>query len=402
MPPQVVIVGAGIGGLSLAVALRRVGIPAHVYEQAPTLGAVGAGIGLWCGAVHSLAELGVAEWFWQLRTCPFRRAETTTPSGRVLTGFDVAQMTAKAPSFVVRRADLHRALVEQLDPSTLTLGARVTGVARTDAGVRLRLADGSEVGGDLAVGADGLWSAVRAGLVGDRAPRYSGETCYRGLARFTVADVGMLREVQAPGRRCAVHPIDRHHVYWWATRRSAPGVEEQADERAEVLERLFAGWRYGFPEALAATPASTILKNDLFDRPPLRHWSAGPITLLGDAAHPTTPNLGLGGCLAIEDALVLARALDEHGDDHARALRQYESERRARTARVVRMSRWFGRLGSLTSPAAVRARDLATALTPTSVTAAAFRQLVTEDPGPLRRRDGRGVGRSGANGTASR
>jgi 2-polyprenyl-6-methoxyphenol hydroxylase-like FAD-dependent oxidoreductase len=385
VPPEVVIVGAGIGGLSLAVALRRVGVAARVYERAPSLGDAGAGIGLWCGAVLSLAELGVAEWFWRLRTCPFRWAETATATGRVLTGFDVSAMTVKAPAFVVRRADLHRALVEQLDPSTVTLGTRATRVEQTGRAATVRFADGREVTGDVVVGADGLHSVVRAGLVGDDPPRYSGETCYRGLARFAVADVGMLREVQAPGRRCAVHPIDAGHVYWWATRRSAPGVVESADERAAVLERLFAGWRFGFPEALAATPAPAILKNDLFDRRPLRRWSAGRVTLLGDAAHPTTPNLGLGGCLAIEDALVLARAFDEHGADPVRALQQYESERRDRTAQVVRMSRWFGRLGSLTHPVAVRARDLATALTPTTVTATAFGRAVTYDPGPLRR-----------------
>lgn len=385
MPSQVVIVGGGIGGLSLAVALRRVGVTARIYEQAPSLGAVGAGIGLWCGALLSLEQLGVADWFWRLRTCPFRRAETSTPDGRVLTGFDLSAMTAKAPSFVVRRADLHRALAEQLDPTTVTLGAPVAGVEQRSGGATVRFADGREVEADVVVGADGVRSVVRAGLVGDGPPRFSGETCYRGLAEFSVEDVGMLREVQAPGRRCAVHPIDPHHVYWWAARRSTPGVEESAEERAALLGRLFAGWRFGFPEALAATPAAAILKHDLVDRRPVRRWSAGHVTLLGDAAHPTTPNLGLGGCLAIEDAVVLARALAENDGDHVRAFAQYESERRARTAQVVRLSRAFGRLGSLSNPVAVRARDLATALTPTSITAATFRRVVTYDPGPLRR-----------------
>lgn len=388
-PVDVVVVGAGIGGLSLAVGLRRVGIRARVLDQAPVLGDVGAGIGLWCGAVLSLAELGVDDWFWALRTCPFRWAETVTPDGRALTGFDVSVMTAHAPAFVVRRADLHRALLEQLDPGQVTLSARVAGVAQDSDGVTLVLADGGRVRGEVAVGADGLRSVVRRAVVGaDAPPRYSGETCYRGMASFAVDDVGMLREVQGPGRRCAVHPVDPQHVYWWAARRAPQGLEESPAQRVAVLAEAFAGWPFGFPEALAATATHAVLKNDLVDRPPLRRWSAGRVALLGDAAHPTTPNLGLGGCMAIEDGLVLARAFDENGGDHVRAFTQFEGERRARTAHVVRMSRWFGRLGSVAHPAAVRAREVATALTPTAASVAAFRRLVTADPGPLRRERG--------------
>lgn len=384
MPLTAVIVGAGIGGLSSAVALRRSGFTAEVYDQAPALGDVGAGIGLWPGAIRSLEELGVADWFWQLRTCPFRWAETAAPDGRVLTGFEVTGMTAGAAGFVVRRSELHRALIEQLDPAQVTLNARATAVQQHGDHVTVRFADGREATGDIVIGADGLRSVVRASLFGASEPRYSGETCYRGLADFAVADTGMLREVQGRGLRAAVHPLDDRQVYWWAARRAPAGLLESAEQRKEVLTRLYDGWHFGFPEALAATPADTILKNDLYDRPPLRPWSKDRVTLLGDAAHPTTPNLGLGGCMAIEDGLVLARSMAQHGGNYPPAFRQYEQERRRRTTRVVRMSHWFGRVGSMTSPAAVRGRQLVMRLTPAPAMAATFRQAVAFTPGPLR------------------
>lgn len=388
MTPSFAIVGAGIGGLSCALALQRLGFDAHVYEQAPRLGEVGAGIGLWPGAIKSLEQMGINEDFWALRKAPFREAETATPDGRSLVRFDVTAITADAPGFVVRRADLHAALAASVAPGTVTLDAGVRGVTqRTDVAV-LALADGSEVEAPLVIGADGIYSTVRRSIAGRHPPRYSGETCYRGLAEFAVADTGMLREVQGPGLRCAVHPIDDDHVYWWAARRAPSGLVESATQRKEILQGLYEGWRYGFPQALAATDPDHILKNDLSDRPPLRAWSAGRVALLGDAAHPTTPNLGLGGCMAIEDSLVLARAFAEHHGDHAAAFAQYQKERSTRTRRVVRTSAWFGRLGSLSHPTAIRVRESVMKATPTAISKRTFAREVGYEPGPLRREKG--------------
>lgn len=380
---SVAVIGAGIGGLSSALAFERSGVPVRVYEQSEELSEVGAGIGLWPGAVRSLEHMGVSPAFWDLRAAPFRWAETATPDGRVLTGFDVTGMTAGAPGFVVRRSDLHWALVDSLSASNVVLGRRLTGLRQEPARVVLEFADGSVDSAAMVVGADGLGSTVRALLHGSRPARYSGETCYRGLCEMAVADTGILREVQGPGQRCAVHPIDDAHVYWWATRRAEPGLEEGPELRKELLTELFAGWQFGFPQALAATPAQSILKNDLFDRPALKQWSRGRVTLLGDAAHPTTPNLGLGGCMAIEDALVLARSYRENAGDVSATFHQYEAERRRRTASVVRMSAAFGRMGSLRSPLLIRGREALTRLTPTAVSRAMFARQVAFDPGPL-------------------
>lgn len=379
------IVGAGIGGLSCALAFQQLGYEVRVFERAEVLSEVGAGIGLWPGAIKTLAEIGITPDFWRLRQCPFREAETATPDGRTLVRFDVAEVTAQAPGFVLRRADLHSALAASVEPGTVTPGADVTGVSQDAGGAMLTFADGSTVDARIVIGADGLRSVVRHTLFGEQPPRYSGETCYRGMADLAVADTGMLREVQGQGLRCAVHPIDSEHVYWWAARRAPEGIDETPAERKQILQRLYAGWHAGFPEALAATSSTDILKNDLFDRPPLKSWHTGRITLLGDAAHPTTPNLGLGGCMAIEDSLVLARAFAENDSNYSAAFAQYQAERQSRTRRVVRTSAMFGRLGSLMNPAAIRARELIMKATPTSLIKMSFVREVGYDPGPLRR-----------------
>lgn len=382
MSVKVAIAGAGVGGLSLAIALRRIGVEARVFEQSPVIGDVGAGIGLWPGALHSLERIGIAEWFWDLPVCPFERAETCAPDGRLLVGFDVTGVTG-GWGYVVRRTDLHRALMESLEPDQVTLGREVVGVRQTSQQAFLQFADGAEEAADVVVGADGLHSTVRSELFGDTPPRYSGETCYRGMAELAVPDSGVLREVQGNGARAAVHPLDPEHVYWWATRRAPAGEVESPEQRKANVERTHSGWKFGLPEALQRTPADTILKNDLYDRPPLRRWSVGRIALLGDAAHPTTPNLGLGGCMAIEDAVVLARSMADHPGDHAAALAEFHRGRARRTARVVRMSAMFGRLGSLRNPSAIRLREASLRFAPTALSKRSFSGVVGFDPGPL-------------------
>ncbi|HQR80987.1 MAG TPA: FAD-dependent monooxygenase, partial [Actinomycetota bacterium] len=363
------------------LALQRVGLPARVYEQAPEIGAVGAGIGLWPGALQSLREIGVAQWFWELPVCPFRWARTATTRGRQLVGFPVAPMTGGL-GYVVRRADLHRALLEPLDPEAVLTGKRLVTLVQDADGVALGFADGTTAHAGLVIGADGLRSVVREAVLGRQEPRYSGETAYRGMAAISVADPGLMCEMQGGGRRGAVHPVSADHVYWWSTRRAPrDGVESPEQRKGALLEAL-ARWAGGLPEAIEATPAQEILQNDLYDRDPVAGWSSGRVTLLGDAAHPTTPNLGLGGCMAIEDALVLARALRQTSA-YGPAFAQYEFERHTRTAQVVRVSRWMGRTGSLRNPLAVAAWRGATAATPARVAAGMLTRQVTYTPGPL-------------------
>ncbi len=381
----VLIVGAGIGGLTLAAALRRAGVPHRVFEQAPALGEVGAGIGLWTNAIRGLRTAGVDLAQVEARASEVRWGEAGAADGRTLARFDVGAIADRhgAPSYVVHRAELHAAIAQAVDPGAITVGAACVGLSQDEAGVTLRFADGSEVRGAIAVGADGLRSAVRAALFGQEAPRYAGETCYRAVAAHDTGDPHVLREVQGRGPRCCVVQLGPGRVYWWATERAPAGQPVPIEARKARLAALFEGFRFGFPEALAATDPDAILQHDLYDRPPLPRWSEGRVTLLGDAAHPTTPNLGQGACMAIEDAVVLTRALSRRGAEPAAAFRAYEAERRARCYRIVKQSRLFGWVGSWSNPVAVWLRESINALTPPAVLARAMDEQLGYDAGAL-------------------
>ncbi len=377
---SIAIVGAGIGGLSCAAALQKAGFSVRVLEQAEALGEVGAGLGLWTNAVRCLESLGIPRSFWE-RGSRVERGEGATADGRVLTRMDVGAIAGACGfgSYVVHRADLHAAIAKLVDPSIVSVGARCVGLEQDAEGVTLRLADGREERASLVIGADGLRSAVRSAILGEQRPRYSGETCYRGVCDFSPDDPHVLREVQGRGLRCAVCALGPSRVYWWATRRAPEGEVDEVLERKALLAGLFAGFAFGFPEALEATEASAILKNDLYDRPPVPTWSAGRVTLLGDAAHPTTPNLGQGACMAIEDAIVLTRALEAHRGAHAAAFAAYERARMPRANRIVAQSRTIGRIGSWSSPIAVALRNTIFRMTPASVTTRVLREQIGYD-----------------------
>lgn len=379
----IAIIGAGIGGLTCAAALRRAGLPVRVFERAPALGEVGAGLGLWTSAVRALQGLGIGADLWA-RSVPMRRGEMATSSGRVLHRTDVGAITDAlgAPSYILHRADLHAAIAAAVPADAVTLDAACIGVDTDPAGATAHFARHPSVRAPLVIGADGLNSVVRAALWGAEAPRYSGETCYRGVARFAVADLHTLREVQGPAQRASVCVLDRERVYWWAAFPAPAGGSAPPEEEHRRLRERYRGWPFGIPEAIDATPTHAILRNDLCDRPPRSPWSRGRVTLLGDAAHPTTPNLGQGAVMAIEDAVVLARALATH-DDLGTALGAYERERMPRSARIVTLSLRFGQIAQWRHPLAVRLRELAASHVPPSVIERTLRDQIAYDAGAV-------------------
>ncbi|MDF1825354.1 MAG: FAD-dependent monooxygenase [Verrucomicrobiales bacterium] len=369
MNERIAIIGAGIGGLTLAAALQRTGHRVKIFEKAPKLGEVGSGVGLWSNAIACLNTIGIEETFWKKFGCEVHSAEIAEPGGKVLSRCDVRPLTEKIGhgAYVVHRADLHRALLGKVDPDSISTGLSCTGLnQQKDGKVRLDLSDGLERRFDMVIGCDGLHSAVRASLFGRIHPVYSGQTCYRGVANLNLKERHILREVQGRGIRCAVIPLDDERVYWWAVESAQEGGHhaDPSVQRAHLLA-LFSGWSFGLPEALEATPAESILRNDLYDRPPLKNWSRGAVTLLGDAAHPTTPNLGQGACMAIEDAYTLSHLLTRYEiSGHREAFSAYENLRKHRCNRIVSESRRFGWIGGWRSRAAVSLREMILAATP--------------------------------------
>ncbi|HMQ33331.1 MAG TPA: FAD-dependent monooxygenase [Chloroflexaceae bacterium] len=353
---RALVIGGGIGGLATAVALRQIGWEATVFERAGELREVGAGLGIWANAMRALERLGLA--------AQIRATRPPAPSGGVydwrgrpimVESHEALEGRVGEISVVLHRAELLELLLGALGAEHVRLGSHCALVSQDETGVTASFADGSRADGDLLVGADGIRSAVRARLVGDGEPVYAGYVAYRGVVRFDPARIAA-GEYWGPGLRFGAAPMSGGRVYWWATR-NAPAGERMAPREAHVLLReRFAGWAEPIPALIAATPPEAVLLNEIADRRPLRRWSRGRITLLGDAAHPTTPNLGQGACQALEDAVALADALAGQ-DDIPAALLAYERRRIPRTTQIVLQSRRIGQLGQWSHPLACAARD---------------------------------------------
>lgn len=363
---RAIVIGGGIGGLAAAIALRRAGMPVTVFERAPAIDPLGAGLTLWANAIGALECLGLADAVRALAV-PALSGGIRTKRGAALTLFDARSLRRRfgEVAIAVHRAELQQILLDALPPGTLRLDAACVEAGQDDTGAWARLADGALARGALLIGADGLRSTVRGCLFDPTTPRYAGYTAWRGVVAFPHAATPF-GEWWGCGRRFGLVPLSGGRVYWFAAANAPEGLRAPPDERKEQLEEMFRAWPDPIPSVIAATEAGEILHNDVYDLPPLRRWGAGTITLLGDAAHPMTPNLGQGACQALEDAVVLGRCLRRERTIEA-ALRRYERARRPRTRAVTRQSRLIGKVAQWENPTACRLRDVALRLTPSAV-----------------------------------
>ncbi|MFF2131609.1 FAD-dependent monooxygenase [Streptomyces olivochromogenes] len=355
---RVLIAGGGIGGLAAALALQRAGLEPVVFERAEALRDGGAGLHIWTNGVLALDCLGVAGQV--LRTAPAQQvAHFSTHRGEVLGAWPVGDFVERygAPTIAVERSVLHGVLREALHGSPVRTGAHVTGFEQDEDGVTVRFADGGSERGDLLIGADGIHGTVRDALFGPARNRYSGYIAWRGRSPLQHPDIppGTFNAMFGPGTRFTYYDVAPGLVHWMSVANGPAGGRDAPGVREMLLHR-HRGWGGPVADILAATPQEDIIRGDVEGRSPERRWGQGRVTLLGDAAHPITFNIGQGACQALEDALVLAEHL-EHAGDPIAALRRYERERRARTAPLQRIAWRIGRMGAVRNPLLIRARE---------------------------------------------
>ncbi|MBP3965989.1 FAD-dependent monooxygenase [Paenibacillus sp. DLE-14] len=367
---RAIVIGAGIGGLCSALALQQRGWQVAVYDKAAALREAGAGIVLAANAMKALDVLGVGN---NVREAgaPVMQADIRTWNGRLITSLPAAKQAAKygTHSYVIHRAELQSILLQAvMAESPVYTGKQWMRGEQTDDAATAVFDDGMREKAELVIGADGIHSAIREQLFGASPLRYSGYTALRGVCTLANIPIGAASgggfEALGQGRRFGFSSLGNGRVFWFAAVNAPQGTILPAAERKPALLDLFRGWYKPVVDAIEATDPATILAHDIVDRAPLARWSSGRITLLGDAAHPMLPNLGQGGAQAIEDAVVLARCLQQTEEDVPAALRAYEKERMARAYRVVRISRSMGRMVQLENALLIRFRNAVMAATP--------------------------------------
>ncbi|MBC5774184.1 FAD-dependent monooxygenase [Pontibacter sp. KCTC 32443] len=378
---KVIVVGGGIGGLCAAIALQKLGIETIVYEAAPELKPVGAGVGLAANAIQGLERLGVAD----AVIARGKELEALTifdENDKIITNQDTRLLSRKygISNFVIHRADLHDALAQHLQPGTLYLNKRCQHITQEAEQVQLYFTDGSQATADLLIAADGINSIVRQQLLPDSKPRYAGYTCWRGVIENPGVKLNTMisAETWAPQGRVGMAPLPGNRIYWYACI-SAPEQDERMRQMTPAqLAEHFTGVHEPVQAVLAATKPDQLIWGDITDLKPLKHFVYNRIVLLGDAAHATTPNMGQGACQAIEDAAVLGQCLEQE-PTIAKALTNYEQRRLARTAKVIRLSRMLGWVSQWENPLLVKARNAIFRATPAFVTQRQMEDLYRVD-----------------------
>ncbi len=361
--PRIALIGGGIGGLTAAHALLRRGFEVSVYEAAPELKEIGAGVALGPNSMKALRSLDleqpVREVAWESEYQYLRNWKT----GRVISKTPRDSKRYGAAGCSVHRADLLDVLGKDLPSEIIHLGARCVGVENREGSAVARFRDGTEVEADVIVGCDGIHSVTRESLFGQDAPRFTGKICYRCLVPTDAIPGGLLGGDGAtwlgPHGTVVVYRVRRGELvnvvahYDDETWREESWIRECPKE--EVIER-YKGWHESLANLFSVSDKH--YKWGLHDRDPLKQWTLGNVTLLGDAAHPMLPYLGQGAGQAMEDGVVLAAALSKLSDDLPAALKLYEELRLPRASRVVLTARERGKDNHLVSPIAAWKRDI--------------------------------------------
>jgi 2-polyprenyl-6-methoxyphenol hydroxylase-like FAD-dependent oxidoreductase len=372
---KIAITGAGIAGLTAAIAFQKAGYETTIFEAAADLRPVGAGLGLAPNAIKALAALSIAEDIIPLgRKLPHFRI--LDQKGKVISETNSEMISKKfgLDNFTIHRHTLHEALLKHIDPASVKKGKKAFKLENDGKKVRLHFADSAHFEADYLIVADGINSVLRSKIVPVEVKRYAGYTCWRGVIDNAEMLAHGASETWGAQGRFGIVPLANGQVYWFACIKSEANHAAFKAFRAKDLARHFANFHSPVPEILRRAEQFPLIHNDIYDLAPLEHYAFGNKLLIGDAAHATTPNMGQGACQAIEDAATLYAGLQTH-----RPLEQvfadFEHKRLERTQYVISQSRMIGNLAQLSNPLLVTIRNAALRMMPASSREKQFEKL---------------------------
>ncbi len=356
---KAIVIGAGIGGLSAAIALRNAGLDVVIYEQAAAIKEVGAGLSLWPNATKALEKLGLGAALRQI-SVPQADGGIHDWRGNIISAASTEFIEREfgAPVIIAHRAELLAMLTEAAQGIPMHIATRLKQYQQDGQQVTAIFENGQRDSADLLIGSDGIKSVVRTQMLGNNTPpRYAGYTAWRAIAHFDYPpNATYWGESWGHGARFGLAPVNNGRVYWFAVLNAPEHMSTPPEGHKAYLLKHFGSWHRPIPDLLNATDESVILHNDIADLEPLTNWVDGRVALLGDAAHAMTPNLGQGACQAMEDAVVLGSAIQATANIES-ALALYQAKRLTRANGIVTQSRRIGQVGQLSNPLICWLRD---------------------------------------------
>ena len=373
------IIGGGIAGLSAANALQQTGITALVFEAAPAFAPVGAGLTLAANAIQALDRLHLSAAVMekgaqvhQLRICSGR--------GKVLSKVNMLPHDSQYPlqMIAIHRAQLHDILLSGINTDAAITGKRTVACTHTTAGYQISFADGSGCLAQAVIVADGIHSPIRSQLLPGVKPRYAGYTCWRGIATNSGIRLDGATETWGAGCRFGMVPVNDTDIYWYACINTTPGNKTLQQFSITDIADRFSRFHDPVVQVILATAPGHMVWGDICDLAPLKRFAFDQLVLIGDAAHATTPNLGQGACMAIEDAVILADEL-KRNSNVAHAFRSFEQRRIQRTTHIVNESWRMGRIAQMDQPVPVFLRNLLLSMLPSKLSQQRMKAIVAAD-----------------------
>lgn len=359
------IIGAGIGGLTTALALEQKGISVRIFEQAAQLKPVGAGIILANNAMQVYEKLGLRDAI-EAHGQPISAMQITKPNLKPLSKVDLTHFERKytTRNIAIHRGVLQQLLLDALHTTEVHLNHKLATMIEDTEGYFLKFENGRHVLSKTTLGADGIHSKVRQNICTNHIIRSSNQICWRGIATFDlpVQYKNTLSEAWGKGNRFGFVPIAENKVYWYALKSFEKDPSSYSNE---VLETYFAAYHPLAQELIRSTSKTHINTAEISDLQPIDNWFKGNVCLIGDAAHAMTPNMGQGACQAIEDAFVLSECLHKYNTQLA--FDRYQKIRLPKAHHVVKTSWFIGKIAHLTHPLSIQLRNQMLRLTPSSI-----------------------------------
>lgn len=365
MKNRILIIGGGIAGLTTALAMQRRNLDFIVFEAVQEIKAVGAGISLAGNAMRVLKKLGVDEDV-KRRGHLISSMIIEDDKGKRISVMDAEKLSREhgLDNVAIHRADLHRVLLNAIDSSKIVTGKKAIDFNEEPGGITIFFDDGSKEQGIAAIIADGIHSGIRKKLLPGVSPRYSGYTCWRGVVenRWNIQHHAV--ETWGSKGRFGYVPIGNNKVYWFACKNAPIKDEMMSLYRVSDLVDNFKSYAYPIPEILKDTSDADLIWSDIVDLKPFSQYAFNRILLLGDAAHATTPNLGQGACMAMEDALFVAEEICRQPENIVNAFKSFEQNRVPRAHYIVNTSFRLGKLAQWEIPVLTKFRNMLFRLIP--------------------------------------